>query len=305
MFGSDKAFDVEHALNMYAEDYVYLPAAGIYDNDALAGLMHLIQECHVYIVGFSPRVDFEGASQDGRELVCHLKMLGDIYEVRFPLPEGMELRTEQVDGQDSWLLVDQAGKLYFPSAKQMQTRLQASTGKCYFDIQYIGQAYGKSGSRNALDRLRKHETLQKISLRGIPEGHALQVVMLKVVPATRILTMFNPRAKDTSKGDQRLKSGLDKLFNTDEAERTTLYEASLIRHFEPCYNKEFKDSFPSTNLKVLQDCYEKDFSALIAEINFDDMPFIFKSEKIPAQPSVMAMHNLHASEDRAVFFGLR
>lgn len=116
--------------------------------------------------------------------------------------------------------------------------------------------------------------------------------------------MFNPRAKDISKGEERIKAGLDKLFGTDEAERTTLYEASLIRYFEPRYNKEFKDSFPSTNLKILQDCYEKDMSAIIAEVNFDDMPFVFKSEKIAPQESIMAMHNLHATEDRAVFFGL-
>ena len=303
MFGSDKAFDVEHALSMYAEDYVYLPAAGLYDDEALAGLMDQIRKCHIYMVGFSPRVDFEGASQDGRELVCHLKMLGDIHHVHFPLPEGTDLHKEHVDGQDYWRLEDQAGRRFFPSEDQMQTRL-ALTGNVYFDIQYIGQAYGKSGSRNALDRLRKHETVQKIALQGRPEGHSLQVVMLRVVPATRMLTMFNPRAKDISQGDDRIKLGLDKLFNTDEAERTTLYEASLIRHFEPRYNKEFKDSFPSTNLKVLQDCYEKDLSAVIAEISFDNMPFVFKSEKIPARRNVMAMHNLHAAEDRAVFFGL-
>lgn len=303
MFGLDKAFDVEHALSMYAEDYVYLPAAGIYDDEALAGLMDRIRKCHIYMVGFSPRVDFEGASQDGRELVCHLKMLGEVYDVRFPLPEGLDLHTEHVDGQDYWRLENRAGQRFFPSESQMQTRL-ALTGKVHFDIQYIGQAYGKSGSRNALDRLRKHETVQKIALQGVPEAHSLQVVMLRVVPATRMLTMFNPRAKDISKGEKRIKAGLDKLFGTDEAERTTLYEASLIRYFEPRYNKEFKDSFPSTNLKILQDCYEKDMSAIIAEVNFDDMPFVFKSEKIAPQESIMAMHNLHATEDRAVFFGL-
>ncbi|MES0881804.1 hypothetical protein [Roseibium sp. SCP14] len=302
MFGSDKAFDVEHALIMYAEDYVYLPAAGIYDDKALAGLIDRIRKCHIYMVGFSPRVDFEGASQDGRELVCHLKMLGDTHDVRFPLPEGADLHIENVDGRDYWRLEDQAGRRFFPSEDQIQTRLSL-TGKVYFEVQYIGQAYGKSGSRNALDRLRKHETVQKIAVQGVPEGHSLQVVMLKVVPTTRMLTMFNPRAKDISQGDGRIKLGLDKLFNTDEAERTTLYEASLIRHFEPKYNKSFKDSFPSTNLKVLQDCYEKDFSAVIAEVCFDNMPIVFKSEKSPSQKSVMAVHNLHAAEDRAVFFG--
>ena len=304
MFGSDKAFDVEHALIMYAEDYVYMPAAGIYDDEALAGLMNQIRKCHIYMVGFSPRIDFEGASQGGRELVCHLRMLGDIHDVRFPLPRGTNLHEEHVDGQDYWRLEDQAGRRSFPSVDQMQTRL-ALTGEVYFDIQYIGQAYGKAGSRNALDRLRKHETVQKIALQGVPEDHSLQVVMLRVVPATRMLTMFNPFAKDISQGDERIKMGLDKLFNTDEAERTTLYEASLIRYFEPRHNKDFKDSFPSTNLKVLQDCYDKDISTIVAEINFDNTPFVFKSEKIPAQRSVMAMHNLQSSEDRAVFFGRR
>jgi len=39
-----------------------------------------------------------------------------------------------------------------------------------FEVKYIGQAYGDAGSRNALDRLLKHETLQKIALNGAPNG---------------------------------------------------------------------------------------------------------------------------------------
>jgi len=69
--------------------------------------------------------------------------------------------------------------------------------------------------------------------------------------------MFNPWANDKCRGSERIKKGLDKLFGTNEAERTTLYEASLIRYFQPPFNKEFKNSFPSTNMKVLADCYDK------------------------------------------------
>ena len=130
-----------------------------------------------------------------------------------------------------------------------------------------------SGSRNALDRLKKHETLQRIAVKGIPDSYKLTILMLAIEPGNRLVTMFNPRAKDMSQGSERIKKGLDKLFDTNEAERTTLYEASLIRYFQPPFNKEFKNSFPSTNMKVLADCYDKDFATLVAEICIDELPF--------------------------------
>src|SRR3546814_12337806 len=86
--------------------------------------------------------------------------------------------------------------------------------------------------------------------------------MLEVVPANRLITVMNPWAEDKSESKKRISAGLDKLFETTEAERLTLFEASLIRYFQPPFNREFKDSFPSTHLKILADCYEKDFSTL-------------------------------------------
>ena len=106
---ADKAYDVEHMLNMYAEDYITIPAAAIYDDAALAPLMERIQTCHIYIVGFIPRIDFTGASQDGRNLICHLKVLGKIRDVSFPIPDGAQLKVTNVDGEDYWALVDANG----------------------------------------------------------------------------------------------------------------------------------------------------------------------------------------------------
>ncbi len=92
---------------------------------------------------------------------------------------------------------------------------------------------------------------------------------------------MNPYAQNTEDGPSRIRQGLDKLYNTSEAERISLYEAALIRYFYPDFNKEFKDSFPSTNLKILQDCYEKDFAAVIAEICIDELPFHLWSSSVP------------------------
>lgn len=83
-----------------------------------------------------------------------------------------------------------------------------------------------------------------------------------------------------------------------------MYEAALIRYFYPDFKKEFKDSFPSTNLKILRDCYEKDFSAVVAEICIDDLPFWLWSSAVEPKLYHIAKHDLHKNEDRRMFFGL-
>ncbi|WP_238028032.1 MULTISPECIES: hypothetical protein [unclassified Photobacterium] len=113
---------------------------------------------------------------------------------------------------------------------------------------------------------------------------------------------MNPFAKNKDNDGLRIKAGLDKLFNTTEQERISLFEAALIRYFYPQFNKEFKDSFPSTNLKVLQDCYKKDFSAVFAEIFIDELPFKLRSEKVGVSHYHCAKHNLHIEKEREAFF---
>jgi hypothetical protein len=171
-----------------------------------------------------------------------------------------------------------------------------------FEVLYIGQAFGEDGSRNAIDRLKKHETLQKIAVKGIPSNYNLYLFLLEILPANRLITMFNPWAKTKDNSGKRIDDGLDKLFNTNEAERTTLYEASLIRYFQPNFNKEFKNSFPSTNMKILSDCYAKDFSAIIAEIIFDGLPFRLYTNAVPPKDYHIAKHDLHTDAARQVFF---
>ena len=56
-----------------------------------------------------------------------------------------------------------------------------------FEVLYIGQAFGDGGSRNALDRLLKHETLQKIAVKGVPAGSVL-MLLLPITTFTRTRT---------------------------------------------------------------------------------------------------------------------
>jgi hypothetical protein len=294
----NKKFDVEHALNLHADSFSLFPAQAIYDDEALKPFMPVIERCHIYLIGTVPKVDFVGTRQSNRTLFVTMEVLGKAYEISWPLPDGIELKEE--DGL--WYLLDQHGKRSFVTEDAMFQQLAVTYDCLQFDVQYIGQAYGSDGSRNALDRLRKHETLQKIALQGVPEGYRLELILLEVVPATRVVTLFNPEAEDKTQGGERIKAGLDKLFGTDEKERVSLFEAAFIRYFRPPFNEKFKDSFPSTNMKVLKDCYAKDFSAVVAEIGFDELPFKLCSGHVEAKDHHIASFNLSTAEERAVFF---
>jgi len=297
---ADKLYDIEHSLGMYAFSYCTIPAEGIYDKEALEPLMEVVETCHIYLIGLTPVIDFVDAVQKNDLLILKYKIAGQDYSLTFELPDRFNLKSdgdllyvEGPDGQRSW-----------PDDNYIQSRLSTETNAVDFEVKYIGQAYGKDGSRNAVDRLLKHETLQKIALKGVPEGYRLSLLLLAIQPNNQLFTMMNPFAKNTDEGPERIRAGLDKLFNTTEQERITLYEASLIRYFYPEFNKEFKDSFPSTNLKVLQDCYEKDFSGVAAEICIDELPFKLFSDSVEPKNYHIAKHDLHKDDSRRMFFGL-
>jgi hypothetical protein len=293
-----KQFDVEHALNMYATSFVCIPAANLYDEELIRPMVGVAQSCHIYLVGLVPRICLVDATQVDQKMSTIFEVGGVHRELSWDLPAGARLKSTP----DHWIIQLLGGEQTWISDQVAAQRLNNELNAVLFDVQYIGQAFGKDGKRNALDRLLKHETLQKISLLGFPATHALTLLLLAIQPNNRMITVFNPFAEEGTQGPARIEAGLDKLFNTDEAERITLYEASLIRYFQPRYNKEFKDSFPSTNMKVLADCYEKDFSAIVAEICIDELPFKLCTERVAPSQYHVVRHDLHDEDARKMFF---
>jgi hypothetical protein len=292
-------YEIEHVLSMYAISSCTFPAEFIYNKEALAPLMDIIESCHIYLIGYLPQVYFVSVDDNDGKLNLKFIVSGNEYTVSYDLSDGDSLKHE--DGR--YYVEDALGKRYWPNQNDIQLRLSMETEAVNFEIKYIGQAYGKDGSRNALDRLTKHETLQKIALKGVPDGYTLTLLLLAVQPNTQMVTLINPFADEKDDDNQRVRSGLDKLFNTTEQEQVALYEASLIRYFRPEFNIEFKNSFPSTNLKILQDCYEKDFSAVSAEICIDEIPFRLFSKEVEADYQHFTYHNLHKDKARSIFFG--
>lgn len=295
-----KRFDVEHALSLYALSFYSLPAKAIYNDNLAMQFGEGLKDCHIYLIGVVPKLDLKGVRQEDQSLIVDLEVLGKLYSVMGAIHEGLTLKQED----DLWYLSDVCSNRYVPSDEAIFEAFVVQNGLLEFNVVYVGQAYGNEGSRNAVDRLRKHETLQRIALNGAPDGYRIQVLLIEINSFNQMFTFMNPFAADKSQGDRRIKQGVDKLFGTNEHERITLYEASLISYFQPFYNKEFKNSFPSTNLKVLADCYKKDFSMIVAEFCFDEPPFLLYSQDVHAGRQHVIKIDLHKEADRKVFFAV-
>lgn len=293
-------YDIEHALNMYADSFVILPAEFLYESEKLEEHKDVISKCHIYMIGFVPKIDLDCACEAERILTLKYNVHNEKIEIKLPIPDHINLKIDD----EYYYFEDEKtpdSRFWFDD-NSMQKMLHDHGKSIEFNIKYIGQAFGSDGSRNAIDWLLKHETLQKIAIKGIPDGYRLSLLLLEIQPENRLLTVFNPHSHIKDEHGTRIQAGIDKLNNTTEAERISLYEAALIRYFSPEFNKEFKNSFPSTNLKILQDCYEKDISAVIAEICIDEFPFYLCSETVSPLKYHISKHDLHKEEDRKIFF---
>jgi hypothetical protein len=296
---------IEHLLLMYAKDYVLLPADKIYDQSIISELSPTIQNCHIYFIGEVPKIHINKVYSKHNTMFIDISITdlanNEILEV--PIPKGFTFKEDEEHGAYA---EDKDGNRTTLSEDTINTLIYQALGPSPFNVLYIGQAYGKDGERHAIDRLIKHSTLQKIALEGVKEGYKLQILLLGLENGNTLNTFINPRAKDQSDttANERISNGLDTLYGTSKAERVSLFEAAMIRYFKPKYNTQLKDSFPSTNLKLLQNCYEKDLQSVVAEITFETLPYHLYSESVAAEYRHVAHFDLHKEEDRRSFFAL-
>lgn len=272
----DMNFDVEHALHIFASAFCLAPVKELYNEEGLQKYKSIIDNSHIYFICKTPIINIE--EDRNNNLFSLIAGNGNIVSVPLDL-----LETEESQRKLNKFLAD-------------HRRL---------NVLYIGQAYGTSGERSALTRLKSHSTLQEIHIIEAEEGYSIEVLFLNIEKQAKILTLFNPFAKEHDDiAKQRINNGIDKLYETSEIELISLYEAGYIRYFSPKYNKIFKESFPSTNLKILQDCYEKDFGGLALELYFDELPILYSEYLLSKKPNIfnIVQYNLNNSEDRKMFF---
>lgn len=275
----------------------------------------VIDNSHIYLICKLPSLAFSKNSfnyENGRiNGYLNYKVEGSIKEIPFdldfPLVEGaVSVKLSNYPHREL-LVYDKIGQeiRHFPAPvlciglglHLTYTELRA------LEVLYIGQAFG-DGTRNAFDRLRSHSTLQKILAQVQYESPDSEIYVLAFEYCPyRIFTTFDGRVKDVIKDYrdlQRFRSIMDNPLT--EHQQICLVEAGLIRYFQPYYNEIYKNNFPSQNHKILQSCYDLDFSGLIVEIDTEELMFSLFSKTVPPSDHHICQIDILDPEERWGFF---
>lgn len=291
---------IEHALELQVKEMTLISSNVIYDDEKI-NKIRSNGKFHIYIIGMITDVYLNRSFLDGSNFFIEACVSGESKTISFVMPGiAKEVKTED----EIYYEID--GERWFPSLEDICDKLNVNKKNGTFKVLYIGQSYGTSGSRDVFDRLKKHETLQKIALSGIP-AHHLYILLLDVNNCGGVVTIMNPNAENQAENDARINNGIYKIKNTTDEEVISIFEACMIKYFNPEFNHIFANSFPSTNLKILSECYKKDFSFVSSEINtsrFNEEEIdieLFSNQVDPGKIHTANFH-LHKDEDRRAFF---
>ncbi len=273
--GSTQASEDPHQLEMNAVGYFYLPAASLGDEGIYHKYRDTIVKCQIFMIGLRPVVKLVNVVQTGKKMSTVYHVLGQDHAPEWPIPPGWELEQEK----GAWTLVDAAGKRMFPDTEHALARLHEEFVKLDFNALYIGQVFGGPGARNAVEQLRKSEIVKKINATGVPDGYRLEVLLLEVAgrPASRV--------------------------EADDAEKITLCEAALIRHFKPKFNQHPDGGFPSTKPRMLHGLADRTISSVVMHIALEELPFRIFSDAIAPESTHKIAQDLHDHGERERFFG--
>ncbi|WP_084637644.1 hypothetical protein [Paludibacterium yongneupense] len=173
-----------------------------------------------------------------------------------------------------------------------------------YEVLYVGQALGDQGNRSAIDRLRSHSTLQKIlalTNHDYPDKEIM--IFMYQFDHEQMLTSIDGRAKSADNSDENEGRLVNAMNNpSKKKQKIGMIEAALIRYFQPHYNEIFKIKFPSTKHKVLKSCYDLDITALVVELDSEDLEFCLYSKRVKQSSHHIAQIDLVSSQNRQSFF---
>jgi hypothetical protein len=309
-------FISEHGVNIYSARWMMTNAKQLMSDGVMSDEHKAVADnCHIYIITKLPRFTFKPQTtryENGR-ISGHVqyRVKGEVreieFDVEFPLVDGA-VRSELSDYPHAEMrTLDASGNMIRYLAANMvalgsKVRMERSELH-QLEALYVGQAFG-DGDRSAFDRLRSHSTLQRIlaDINATCPDDEVYVATFEY-DHYRLLTMMNGMVPAQESSDEDSKRYYSIIENPlSDHQQVCLAEAGLIRYFGPKYNAIYRDSFPSRSHRILHECYKLDFSALVVEIDTEDLYFSLYSDHARPSQHHICKYDLVADEDRQSFF---
>lgn len=138
-------------------------------------------------------------------------------------------------------------------------------------ILYIGQSYGKSGNRNAVQRLMSHSTLQEVLADTLMHKTDVEIAITLWEFTPRLISNFDGRRKKFLKSSEEDLAHLTKVLSAPplriDNQIINITEAALINYFKPHYNEMFKNNFPDIKHKGYSFYFDYDYNAICVELD--------------------------------------
>ncbi len=143
------------------------------------------------------------------------------------------------------------------------------------DVLYIGQSYGRQGSRIAQDRLKSHSTLQKILTDynvKYPDKR-IYILLLEICPILNtVMDGIHRGSVSEEDEDTHFSNVFANPLKMEQIINVT--EAALINYFKPEYNVNFVDNFPNNEHKGYSQYFDLDYNSISVELDLDfDYPY--------------------------------
>ena len=275
----------------------------------------IIDNTHIYIISKLPSIAFSPDCFQYKNGLISGKLIykvkGELREIEFStdfqLPEdATEIKVSSYPHRELIIYNQKGEEIRFFPASMISTGLGLHIRNEHLgnlEVLYVGQGFG-DGSRNAFDRLRSHSTCQKILAQAQYEDPDSEVYVLAFEYCPyRIFMQFDGRAKGVI-SDYRDLDRVRSVINNPLTihQQICLAEASLIRYFKPRYNEIYKENFPKENHKILESCYDLDFSGLVVEIDTEELTFkLFSETALPSEHHICKIEIIDP-EERWGFF---
>lgn len=313
-----KLYLSEFAVNLFSARWLMTSASQFMTGGTMgADEQDVANNCHIYLICKSPVISFSKDSltyKSGKiNVTANYRMEGELREQKFSfefqlLDGATEVKLSKYPHREILTLDSEGVEVrHLPAsivAMSMGWHLN-NPELSNLEVLYIGQAFG-DGSRTAFERLKSHSTLQKILAQAQYESpdSEIQILTFEYAPY-RIIHSMDGRAGNVISDHRdldRLRSIRDNHLS--KYEQICLTEAGLIRYFQPRYNAIYKENFPDDRHKILEGCYNLDFSGLIVEINTDELRFRLFSETTSPKAHHICQIDLFDPEKRRGFFHL-
>jgi hypothetical protein len=305
----DRKYLSEFAVSLFSARIIGITPAELMSGKEPEGeALEISNLCHIYLICRRPASSYDqGAfSFDGAHIKGKLnyKLMGEPKSIEFQFPFKLSdgavgVRISAYPHRDIETYTEDGEVIRYIPASMLNNGLAEQRFR-ELEVLYVGQAYA-GGNRSAIERLRSHSTLQKILADTQHSSPDDELILLAF--EYRVISFFDGINKTAIRDERDSKRFLSIFDNPlTEHQQICLAEAGLIRYFQPQYNTIYKESFPAEDQKLLDQCYELDFSALIVEIDTEDLGFGLYSSAIPMDNHHIAKFDLVDPKERRSFF---